>query len=77
MLLRGRLRKSLRPLVAFSLMADYLYRLNGPAAGDSAPLHDLGDALQRPVRQPGAAQQRPWDADGGYLRALLRTCDIA
>jgi tetraprenyl-beta-curcumene synthase len=69
----------LRLLVAYEIIWDFLDSVNEHGAGEGLAngrqLHlALRDALDPGARLSDYYRHHPWRADGGYLHALVRTC---
>lgn len=76
---RRRSLELLRLLVAFQVALDYLDTVTErPAADERAHGHRLHralvDALDPDADPADYYGERPWEDDGGYLRALVETC---
>lgn len=69
----------LRLLVAFQVALDYLDTVTERPAPDERAHGDrlhrsLVDALDPDASSTDYYAERPWESDGGYLRALVETC---
>jgi tetraprenyl-beta-curcumene synthase len=76
---RTRSRALLRLLVAFQVALDYLDTVTERPAIDERAYGDrlhrsLVDALDPDATPTDYYGERPWENDGGYLRALVETC---
>lgn len=76
---RRRSRPLLRLLVAFQVALDYLDTVTERPAADERTHGDrlhraLVDAIDPDAEPVDYYGERPWEDDGGYLRALVETC---
>jgi tetraprenyl-beta-curcumene synthase len=76
---RARSLPLLRLLVAFQVALDYLDTVTERPAADERPHGDrlhraLVDALDPDAEPTDYYGERPWEDDGGYLRALVEVC---